>query len=69
MAYIGTVPKKFELENVKGRDHLSHLSLVGRMILKWTLCFCENYNEHLYSTKIRLFDQLSMYPFLEDCSV
>jgi hypothetical protein len=69
MAYIGKFLKKFELENLNRRDHLGHLSLVGRLILKWMSCFCENNNERLCSTKIRLVDQLSMYLFLEDCSM
>jgi len=66
MAYIWKFPRKFESENVRGRDHLR---LVGRIILKWMLHFCENNNEYLCSTNVRLVDQLSMYPFLVDCSV
>lgn len=66
VAYIWKFPRKFELEDVRGRNHLR---LVGRIILKWMLRFCENSNEHLCSTKVRLVDQLSMYPFLVECSV
>jgi hypothetical protein len=28
---------KFELENLKGRDHLKDLGIDGRIILKWIL--------------------------------
>ena len=66
MAYIWKFPRKFEVENVRERDHLR---LVGRMILKWTFRFCENSNERLCSTKVGLVDQLSVYPFLVDCSM
>lgn len=66
MAYIWKFPRKFELENIRGRDHLR---LVGRMTLNGMLHFCENSNEHPFSTKVRLVDQLRMYPFLVDCSM
>lgn len=62
MVYIWKFPRKFKLENVRGGHHLI---LVGRM----TLHLCENSNEHPCSTKIRLVEQLSMYPFMVDCSV